>query len=144
MTSRTRRIVCADCGQLRYHHARGLCASCVKRRTLAGTLDERPARRQSNVGVRCPCGKPARTRGLCDYHYQQQHLMRAALAAGREYRPRRRPAAAPDPLHSSALYVDTWRCAGCGTTIRPRHSAGLCVDCVRAAGRLAVDPWEAA
>ena len=37
-----------------------------------------------------------------------------------------------------------WRCPGCGTTIRPRHSAGLCVDCVRAAGRLATDPWEAA
>ena len=37
-----------------------------------------------------------------------------------------------------------WRCPGCGSTIRPRHSAGLCVDCVRAAGRLAADPWEAA
>ena len=154
------RAVCLDCGQSRRMRSRGLCDRCYRHRLAAGTLDERPLKRQRAATCCRLCGAPVRSSGLCSPHYKQHVARQHAERAGRVYVPRgpNRPRPAPrqpalalvdpptvqPPMPAAPAGWSDWQCAGCGTHLRPRHSAGLCVDCVRAAGRLAPDPWEAA
>jgi hypothetical protein len=142
MTSRAATITCVDCGQRGRHYGRGLCCACYQTRRRAGTLAARPATRRP-PGQSCTiCGQPAKSLGLCAAHYQQQRDMDRAAQAGRIFRPRTRTYAKPTEFTGHA--PETKPCRQCHTTIRPPHSAGLCVDCVRAAGGLRHDPWEAA
>lgn len=141
MSSRAVSIVCADCGQERRHYVRGLCAACAQRRRRAGTLADRPL---TNVRAGSPCrlcGRPSVATGLCRHHYNTERAAMLAARAGRVYRPRQLRRAPNTEFMGHAPQQRP--CRQCGTTIRPQHSGGLCTDCVRAAGGLHTDPWEA-